>query len=87
MREPKNKYAGLSPEDWITEVLNYHATDPCGHREDVPRLLECRKRIELFPDLLKSCIVAVDWLSDKGVSPDHVELKRIRAAISKAEGE
>ena len=38
------------------------------------------------PDLLKALIVAQDWLGDKGVPVDHIEMKRIMAAIEKAEG-
>jgi len=29
---------------------------------------------------------AAERLADKGISPDHIEMNRIRAAIAKAEG-
>lgn len=41
--------------------------------------------IAAAPELLRACITAMDWLADKGVPHDHVEVKRILAAIAKAE--
>ena len=40
--------------------------------------------IEEAPNLLARLIVAVDWLSDKGVPGDHPELLRMIAAIKSA---
>ncbi len=42
--------------------------------------------ISTAPDLLRACIVAMDWLADKGMDPDHIEMRRIRTAIAKATG-
>ena len=42
--------------------------------------------IAAAPDLLRSCIVAIDWLSDKGVPADHVEMRRLRDAVAMTEG-
>lgn len=36
-------------------------------------------------ELLRCLIVACDWLADKGVPSEHIEMRRIHAAIANAE--
>ena len=40
---------------------------------------------ELIEELLERCIVANDWLADKGIPIDHVELIKMRKAIKQAQ--
>lgn len=47
----------------------------------------CAALIAAAPELLRSLEIAADWLADKGVPADHVEMIRIRAAIAKVEME
>lgn len=37
---------------------------------------------ELERELLKRLIVANDWLADKGIPAEHIEMVRIREAIA-----
>lgn len=39
---------------------------------------------DVTQDLLRACIVAIDWLADKGIPADHPEAQGITAAIAKA---
>jgi len=62
--------------------------DPIRHDQGLMDEVEADARlIAAAPDLLERLIVATDWLADKGVPFDHVEMMRIRAAIAKATGE
>lgn len=40
--------------------------------------------LNLFDELVSRLEVANDWLADKGVPANHVEMKRIREAIANA---
>lgn len=40
---------------------------------------------DLVEEMLRGLRVAADWLSDKGIQANHVEMKRILAAIEKGE--
>jgi hypothetical protein len=40
---------------------------------------------ELISELFKRLTVALDWLMDLGVDPEHVEIKRIVEVLKKGE--
>lgn len=40
--------------------------------------------ISAAPNMFRCLLVACDWLADKGVPADHIEMVRIREALAKA---
>ena len=83
------------PDDKSADGRHYaaivlFADDPDVARERAVRICTCVNGCQdvnpkAVPDLLRGCIVAIDWLADKGVDMDHVEAKRIRDAIALAQ--
>lgn len=64
-----------------------HTPEPWNVCEGDGMHVYCVNPIAAAPDLLKALVVAADWLADKGVPADHVEMVRIRVAIAAAEKE